>query len=125
MFAIKLKDFYICCKRQLIEYRKQRYLREISNGKLWKKKNALRSENILNQNTIRIYTDDSKLGGRVGAGFYADYSNSSPEQAFFHLGIHSTVFQVEVLATSEVAKELLSKNKTKTHNLSIVVLVDS
>ena len=70
-------------------------------------KNAIRSESILNQNTVKVYTDDSKLDGRVGAGFYAEYPNNSPKQAFFHLGIHNTVFQAEVLAISEVAKNLL------------------
>ena len=43
------------------------------------KKNAIRSERILNQNTIRVYTDGSKLDGRVGAGFYAEYPNYSPK----------------------------------------------
>ena len=41
---------------------------------------------------------------------------------FFHLGVHSTVFQAEVLAIPEVAKNLLLE---KMHNQSIVVLVDS
>ena len=41
---------------------------------------------------------------------------------FFHLGIYSTVFQAEVLAISEVAKNLLLN---KMHNQSIVALVDS
>ena len=63
-----------------------------------------------------------KLGGRVGAGFYAEYPNNSLKQAFFHLGIYSTVFQPEVLAISEVAKNLLLK---KMHNQTIVELVDS
>ena len=36
------------------------------------KKNAIRSESVLNQNTIKVYTDCSKLDGRVGAGFYAE-----------------------------------------------------
>ena len=70
------------------------------------KKNAIRSESIRNQNTVKVYTDDSKLDGRVGAGFYAEYPNNFPKQAFSHLGIHSTVFQAEVLAISEVAKSL-------------------
>ena len=43
------------------------------------KENAIRSERILNQNTIRVYTDGSKLDGRVGAGFYAEYPNYSPK----------------------------------------------
>ena len=64
----------------------------------------------------------SKLNGRVGAGFYAEYPNNSPKQAFFHLGIYSTVFQAEVLAISEVEKNLLLD---KLHNQSIVLLVDS
>ena len=41
---------------------------------------------------------------------------------FFHLQIYSTVFQAEVLAISEVAKNLLLD---KMHNQSIVALVDS
>ena len=86
------------------------------------KKNAIRFESILNQSTAKVYTDGSKLNGRVGAAFYAEYPNNSPKQAFFHLGIYSTVFQAEVLAISEVAKNLLLN---KMHNQSIVALVDS
>ena len=55
-------------------------------------------------------------------GFYAEYRNNSPTQAFFHLGIYGAVFQAEVLAISEVTKNLLLE---KMHNQSIVVLVDS
>ena len=86
------------------------------------KKNAIRSEIILNKNTVKVYTDGSKLDWRVGAGFYAEYPNNSPKQAFLHLGIHSTVFMAEVLAIPEVAKNLLL---VKMRNHSIVVLVDS
>ena len=86
------------------------------------KKNAIRFESVLNQNTVKVYTDGSKLDGSVGAGFYAKYPNNSPKQAFFHHGISSTVFQAEVLAISEVAKNLVLE---KMHNQSIVVLVDS
>ena len=57
------------------------------------KKNAIRSESVLNQNTVKVYTDGLKIGGRVGAGFYAKYPTNSPKQAFFHLVIYSTVFQ--------------------------------
>ena len=78
---------------------------------------AIRFESVLNQSTVKVYTDGSKLNGRVGAGFYTEYPNNSPKQAFFHLGIYSTVFHAEVLAISEVAKNLLLQ--------SIVVLVDS
>ena len=86
------------------------------------KKNAIRFESVLNQNTFKVYTDGSKLNGRVGAGYYAEYPNNCPKQAFFHRGIYSTVFQAELLAISEVAKKLLWK---KMYNQSIVVLVDS
>ena len=86
------------------------------------KKNAIKSKSVPNQNTVKVYTDGSKLDGRVGAGFYAEYPNNSPKQAFFHLEIHSTVFQAEALAIPEVAKNLLLG---KMHNQSIVVLVDS
>ena len=71
------------------------------------KKNAIRSESVLNQNTVKIYTDGSKLDGKVGTSFYAEYPNNSPKQAFFHLGVHSTMFQAEVLAISDMAKNLL------------------
>ena len=86
------------------------------------KKNAIRFERVLNQNTVKVYTDCSKLGGRVGAGFYAEYPKNSPKQAFFHLGIYSTVLQAAVLAISEIAKNLL---REKMHNQNIIVLVDS
>ena len=74
-----------------------------------------------NQNTIKVCIDGSKLDGRVGAGFYTEYPNNSPKQAFFHLRILSTMFQTEVLTISEVAKNLLLEIM---HNQSIVVLVD-
>ena len=62
------------------------------------KKNDIRFENVLNQNTVKVYTDGSKLDGRVDAGFYAKYPNNFPKHAFFHLGTHNTLFQAEVLA---------------------------
>ena len=71
------------------------------------KKNAIRSETVLNQNTVKVYTDGLKLDEREGAGFCAEYPNNSPKQAFFHLGNHCTVFQAEVLAISKVATNLL------------------
>ena len=37
------------------------------------KKNATRFESVLNQNTAKVYTDGSKLDGRIGAGFYIEY----------------------------------------------------
>ena len=57
------------------------------------KKNAITSESVLNQNTDKVYFDGSKVDRRVGAGFYAANPKNSPKQAFFHLGIYSTVFQ--------------------------------
>ena len=69
-----------------------------------------------------MYADGSKLDGRLGTGFFAEYPNNSPKLAFFYFGIHSTVFQAEVLAISEVAKNLLWK---KMCYQIIVVLMDS
>ena len=86
------------------------------------KKNAIRFESVLNQNTVKVYTDGSKLDGRIGACFYAEYPNNCPTQAFFHLGSYSAVFQAEVLAIPEVAKNLFLE---KLHNQKIVELVDS
>ena len=56
------------------------------------KKNAIRSESVLNQNTVKVYIDGSKLDERVGAAFYAEYPDNFLQQAFFHLETHSTVF---------------------------------
>ena len=86
------------------------------------KKSAIRSESILNQNTMRVYTDGTKLDERVEVGFYAVYTNNSPKQAFFHLGIHSTCVPSRSPTIYEVAKDLLLE---KMHNQRIVVLVDS
>ena len=49
------------------------------------KKNAFKFESVLSQNTVKVYTYGSKLDGRVCAGFYVEYPNKSPQQAFFHL----------------------------------------
>ena len=86
------------------------------------KKNALRFESFLNQNTVKVYTDGLQLDGRVGASFYAKYPNNSPKQAFFHLGIHSAVFQAEVLAISEVAKNLLLEKMHNQRNVELCFL---
>ena len=120
MFALRL-DFYLRCKCQLTDKEKKVFERNCE-CQIMDKMNAIRSESILKQNTIRVYTDGSELEGRVSAGFYEEYPNNSPKQAFFHLGIHSAVFQAEVLAILEVSKELLSE---KIHNQSIAVQVDS
>ena len=50
------------------------------------KQNVIRHESVLNQNTVKVYAGGSKLNGRIGAGFYAEYPNNSPKQAFFKLG---------------------------------------
>ena len=101
--------------------KKTKVFQRNSECQIMDKKNAIRSESVLNQNTVKFYTDGSKLDGRVGAGFYAEYPNNSPKQAF-HLGIYSTVFQAEVLAISEMPKNLLWE---KMQNQNILVLVDS
>ena len=33
---------------------------------------GIRSESVLDQNTVKVYTDGSKPDGREGAGFYAE-----------------------------------------------------
>ena len=86
------------------------------------KKNAAITESALNQNTVKVYTDCSKLDGRVGAGFYQKTQTTPQSKQFFHLGIHGTVFQAEVFAISKGAKNLLLE---KMHSQSIVVLLDS
>ena len=36
-------------------------------------KNAIKSESVPNQNTVKVYTDGFTLDERVDAGFYAEY----------------------------------------------------
>ena len=47
------------------------------------KKNAIRSENVLNQNTVKVYTDGSELDGKVGASFYQN-TQSTPQNKHFY-----------------------------------------
>ena len=49
------------------------------------KKNAITSESFLNQNTVKVYIDGSKLDGSVDAGFYAEYPNkeATPQNKHF------------------------------------------
>ena len=69
-----------------------------------------------------------ETGWESRRGLLWRYPNNFPKQAFFyhayffHLGIHSSVFQAEVLAIPGLAKNLLLE---KMHNQNIVVLVDS
>ena len=87
------------------------------------KKNAIRFESVLNQSTAKVYTDGSKLNGRVGAAFLCRIPKQLPKTSIFStLEFYNTEFQAEVLAISEVAKNLLLD---KMHNQSIVALVDS
>ena len=48
----------------------QRFKRNF-HCQITEKKNAIRSESVLNQNIVKVYTDGSKPNGRVGAVFYA------------------------------------------------------
>ena len=87
------------------------------------KKIAIRSESVLNQNTVKVYTDGSKLHGRVGAVFYAEYPNNSPNKHFFIWKDTALCFrQKSYLVIPEEAKNLLLE---KMHNQSIVVLLYS
>ena len=46
------------------------------------KKNTIRSERVLNQNTVKVYTHGSKLDGRVGAGFMQNIQTTPPNKHF-------------------------------------------
>ena len=88
------------------------------------KKNAIRPESVLNQNTVKVYTEGSQLDGRAGACFYVEYPNNSPKQAFFHLGMYIVQYCVPDRSLSYLrsGKEPVFG---KMHNQNIVVLVDS
>ena len=47
------------------------------------KKNAIRFESVLNQNTVKVYTDGSKLHGREGAGFMQNIQTTIKNKHFF------------------------------------------
>ena len=80
-------------------------------------------EIVLNKNSVKAFTDGSKINGRVGAGFYVEFPDSSQtEEAIFYLGRHSTVFEAEVFAISMVAEKLFAENM---QNENIIILVDS
>ena len=49
------------------------------------KKNAIRSESILYQNTVKVYTDGSKLDRRTGAGFMQNTQTNFHNKHFFTL----------------------------------------
>ena len=61
---------------------KTKVFERIFEYQIMDKKNALRFESVLNQNTVKVYSNDSKLDGRLGASFYAEYPNNFPKQAF-------------------------------------------
>ena len=87
------------------------------------RQDAITFESTLKKSLVRCYTDGSKINGRVGAGFYIEYPGNLPaKEASFHLGKHSTVFQAEIFALLQIAKELLTE---KMQNQTIVILADS
>ena len=90
------------------------------NIKLWIKRMSsdLKAFNIRTLSRFTLMARNY-MGEKVWV--FAEYPNNSLKQAFFLHGIHSTVFQAEVLAVS-MAKNLLLE---KTRNQSIVVLVYS
>ena len=62
--------------------KKTRVVEGIYECQIMHKKNAIRSESILNSNTVKIYPGGSKLDGRVGAGFYAEYPTTPQNKHF-------------------------------------------
>ena len=85
------------------------------------KKNALRCESVLNQNSVKVYTDGSKLDGRVGADFYAEYPNNSPKTSIFSPWNTQHCVPGKSLCYSRSGKESTFGKKCAI----IVVLVDS
>ena len=107
MFAMRHERFLPPLEMPADRIKKTKVFKRNSECQNMDKKNVTKSESVQNQNIVKVYTNGSKLNGRVGAGFYAEHPNNSPKQAFFHLGIHSIKVQAEVLAISEVEKNLL------------------
>ena len=116
------RRFLLLLQKPADQIKKTKVFKKNFECQIIDKKNAIRFKSFLNQRIVKICSDGSKLDGRVGADFWADYPNNSPKQAFFHLGIYSTAFQAEPLAILEVATNLRLEKRL---NQSIVVLVDS
>ena len=69
MFAMSLKDSYLFVDRT----KKTMIFERNFECQIMDKKNAIRSASVLNQNTVKVYTDGSKLDGRVEAGLLFDH----------------------------------------------------
>ena len=70
----------------------------------YRQKNAIRSENILNQSNVRVYTDGSKLNGRVGTGLRVP--------TIFQKKKNSDFFHTKILHNSKTCKPSCPKFKT-------------
>ena len=90
--------------------------------RIMNKKNALRFESVVNQNTVKVYTDGSKQDGRVGVDFYAEHQNNSPKQSIFSPWNLQHYVLGRSLSYFRNGKE---PALGKMHNQNIVVLVDS
>ena len=83
MFAMRARKFLPLLQMPADRIKKTKVFERNFECQIMDKKNAIRFESILNQITAKVHTDGSKLNGRVGAAFYAEYPNNSPKQAFF------------------------------------------
>ena len=46
---------------------------------IMEKKNAIRSEHVLNQNSVKVYTDGSQLHGRVQVRVFVQNIQTTPQ----------------------------------------------
>ena len=83
MLAMMLKDSYLCCKCQLTEQRKQKYSKKNFECQIRDKKKGIRSESVLNQNTVKVFTDGSTLDERVGVDFLCRIPKQLPKTSIF------------------------------------------
>ena len=76
MFAMRQEDSYLCCDRMPTNRIKKTTVFERNfERQIMDKKNATRSESVLNQNTVKVYTDGSKLDERVGEEYPSNPQN--------------------------------------------------
>ena len=85
------------------------------------KKNAIKSESVLNQSTVKVYIDGSKLNGRVGAVFMPNTQTTSQTSIFPSWNLQYCV-QGRSHSYFRSDKEPAFE---KMHHQSIVLVVDS
>ena len=92
---------------------------EIKSREMIEENNIKLSDN--DKNIVRVFTDGSKIENKAGYG-YIYRGNNIKKQNYEALGEHTTVFQAEIIAIMESARQLLNE---EIYDKTIIYHVDS